>query len=214
MKGKFYYNLRPEFERGALLESEVLPNALEQLMQWVDEAVALPELMPTAMTLATSTFEGKPSARVVLLERIDEAGIYFFTNYESKKGKQLLQHPQAAAVLFWPQLERQVRIEGFVQRADDELNDEYFTNQSVDHQINAWSFPQSQVVSSRKYLEMLVNDNKEDFLDREIPRPTNWGGYCLSPQLVEFWQGRPNHMHDRLQYTLFNGEWQIERLAP
>lgn len=214
MNGADYFDISPEFTRDPLLETDMLPNALEQLQRWVSEAVSLPEIFPTAMHLATSTFEGKPSLRVVFLKRLDKGGLYFFSNYESRKGKQLLQNPYGAAEFFWPKLERQVRIEGAIVRADEALSDKYFAKRSLLSKISAWASPQSQSVPNRKYLDTLSMDFREEFADKTVPRPANWGGYCLTPQLVEFWQGRPGRMHDRLQYILFNGEWTIERLAP
>lgn len=214
MSGTDYFDISAEFAGDSLQEADVLPGALEQLERWIREAIASSEAYPTAMHLATSTFEGKPSVRVVLLRRIDEQGLYFLTNFESKKGKQILQNPFAAAEFFWSNLERQVRLEGTIVRVDDSESDKWFTRCTESARLSAWAFPQSQVVQSRKYLETLLTDFREEFSNKGMERPANWGGYCLRPQLVEFWQGRPNGVHDRLQYTLFNGEWTVERLAP
>ncbi len=214
MRGEDYTSVPVDFGSEALSETEVKANPLEQLADWIEEAIALPEATPTAMCLSTSTFQGRVSSRIVLLKRLDEKGLYFFTNYESKKGVQLLQNPYASAVFYWPTLERQARVEGQAQRLSDELNDRYFAQRDPQSQLGAWASPQSQTIPSRKYLDKLQADFQEEYNEQEIPRPTNWGGYCLVPEVLEFWQGRPNRLHDRLQYTLFNNAWSIERLAP
>lgn len=214
MNGENYYDQRLDFAHDSLLETEVAGHPLEQLQKWIKQAIEL-EDVPTAMVLATSTFEGKPSTRTVLIKRIDAQGIYFYSNYESKKGKQLLQNPFASGCFFWPNLERQVVLEGQVRRLEAKESDAYFKRCDETQKLAAWAFPQSQTVTSRKYVETLLADFKEDYQgSKEIPRPDNWGGYLLNPEVVEFWQGRANLAHDRLQYTLFNGEWKLERLAP
>lgn len=207
-------SLRKEYSLKSLSETEVKPSPFDQFEQWMREAVdaKLPE--PNAMTLATSTFEGKPSARVVLLKHFSTEGFSFFTNYESRKAKQLLQNPYAALVFYWPELERQVRIEGKVQKASDSQSDQYFKTRPEGSKIGAWASPQSAVIPNRKYLERLMADFEEEFKGKPIKRPPNWGGYVLAPTLFEFWQGRPNRLHDRIQYTLVNNVWKIERLAP
>ena len=141
-------------------------------------------------------------------------GFTFFGNYESKKGKQILQNPHGAMVLFWPELERQVRIEGVIKKTSDDISNYYFKTRPEKSKIGAWASPQSQVIPNRKYLENLKSDFQEEFSGKTITRPPNWGGYALIPNLFEFWQGRPNRLHDRIQYTLLNKEWLIERLAP
>ncbi len=214
MRGEDYTSVPVEFGRGHLAEADVKADALEQLADWIREAIELPEVSPTVMCLSTSTFKGRVSSRIVLLKRLDAQGLYFFTNYESRKGVQLLQNPYASAVFYWPALERQVRVEGQAQRLDDAQNDRYFALRDPQSRLGAWASPQSQVIPSRKYLDTLQSDFQEEYNGQEVPRPTNWGGYCLVPEVVEFWQGRPSRLHDRLQYTLFNGEWQLERLAP
>ncbi len=209
-----YAHIAVEFGRGALNESDAKPDAFDMLQGWLAEAVAMPEDSPTAMALSTSTFKGYPSSRIVLLKRLDAQGLYFYSNYESKKGVELLQNPYASALFFWPKLERQVRVAGKVARLEEILSDTYFAQRKEEVKLGAWASPQSQVIPSRKYLDRLAQDFREEFNGKEIPRPTNWGGYRLEPELMEFWQGRPERMHDRLRYTLFNGEWTIERLAP
>lgn len=206
--------LRREYSLKSLNESEVSANPIAQFEFWLNEAIdsQIPE--PNAMTLATSTFEGKPSARVVLLKQFNAEGFSFFTNYDSRKGKNLLQNPYAALVFFWPELERQVRIEGKVARVSDSESDKYFRTRPEKSKIGAWASPQSSVIPSRRYLENLMSDFDEEFHNKSIARPKNWGGYILKPTLFEFWQGRPNRLHDRIQYSLVNEKWIIERLAP
>lgn len=206
--------IRKEYNLKQLNKTEVNPNPVMQFSQWMTEAIKASCNEPNAMTLATSTFDGKPSARVVLLKDFNEEGFTFFTNYESKKGRQILQNPYGALVFFWPELERQVRIEGVIRRVNDDISDRYFHTRPQKSKIGAWASPQSQVIPNRKYLENLKSDFQEEFSKKNISRPPNWGGYALQPNLFEFWQGRPNRLHDRIQYTYFNSEWLIERLAP
>lgn len=214
MREEDFSQVAIDFSKGELLETEVKECAIEMLQDWVCEAVALPEMHPTAMVLSTATFKGRPSSRVVLLKRLDSEGLYFYSNYESRKGVELLQNPYASALFFWPGLERQVRVEGQVHRLPEVISDNYFAQRSPAMQIGAWASPQSRPIQSRKYLETLAADFREEFNGKEIPRPTNWGGYRLEPEVVEFWQGRPARMHDRLLYTRLNGVWSLERLAP
>lgn len=207
-------NLRKEYTLSALDRANVLPDPVKQFEVWLQEAINAEVSEPNAMTLATSTFEGKPSARMVLLKAVYEQGFSFFTNYESRKARQILQNPYGALVFYWAELERQVRIEGKIVRASEKESDAYFRTRPEGSKIGAWASPQSQVVPSRKYLEDLENDFEEEFVGKTINRPPNWGGYILEPVMVEFWQGRKNRLHDRIQYRLENGVWIIERLAP
>ncbi len=206
--------LRREYSLKSLNESEVSADPIAQFEFWLNEAIDSQLQEPNAMTLATSTFEGKPSARVVLLKQFDAEGFSFFTNYDSRKGKNLLQNPYAALVFFWPELERQVRIEGKVAKTSDSESDKYFRTRPEKSKIGAWASPQSSVIPSRRYLENLMSDFDEEFHNKSITRPKNWGGYILKPTLFEFWQGRPNRLHDRIQYSFINEKWVIERLAP
>lgn len=207
-------NLRKEYTLSALDRANVLPDPVKQFEVWLQEAINAEVSEPNAMTLATSTFEGKPSARMVLLKAVYEQGFSFFTNYESRKARQILQNPYGALVFYWAELERQVRIEGRIVRASEKESDAYFRTRPEGSKIGAWASPQSQVVPSRKYLEDLEDDFEEEFVGKTIKRPPNWGGYILEPTMVEFWQGRKNRLHDRIQYRLENGVWFIERLAP
>ena len=171
---------------------------------------------PNAMTLATSTPDGRPSARIVLLRGIDDRGFAFFTNYESRKARELETNPWAALVFFWHDMERQVRVEGRAERVTDEESDSYFHSRPASSRIGAWASPQSQVIGSREQLEKQYGDLESRFADDPmIPRPANWGGYRLLPDTFEFWQGRPSRLHDRLRYTRRpHGDWLLERLAP
>jgi pyridoxamine 5'-phosphate oxidase len=207
-------SLRKEYTLSALDREHVSPDPIKQFEEWLQEAIKAQVPEPNAMTLATSTFEGKPSARMVLLKAVGGQGFSFFTSYESRKARQILQNPYGALVFYWAELERQVRIEGKIVRATEKESDEYFQTRPVGSKLGAWASPQSQVVPSRKYLEELVADFREEFAEKAIVRPPNWGGYRLEPVLVEFWQGRRNRLHDRIQYRLENGAWITERLAP
>ena len=207
-------NIRQEYMLASLLETEVNANPLVLFNGWMEEAIKANVPEPTAMTVATSTFEGKPSARMMLLKGADENGFAFFTNYESRKARQLTQNPYAALVFFWPLLERQVRVEGRISKVSPKESDRYFKSRPIGSRIGAWASPQSQVIPNRRYLESLKSDYQEEFAKREIVRPENWGGYMLIPVLIEFWQGRPDRLHDRLQYRLEKDAWILERLAP
>jgi len=214
MSQKDMNQLRHEYSLRTLNENEVKTSPIEQFDQWLSEAIDSGVLEPNATTLATSTFDGRPSARIVLLKHYDEKGLSFFTNYESRKAKNILQNPYGALVFFWPELERQVRIEGKIQKTSEVESDRYFRTRPDGSKIGAWASPQSSVIPNRKYLERLLADFEEEFKGKPIKRPPNWGGYILIPTLFEFWQGRPNRLHDRIQYSLINNQWEIERLAP
>lgn len=206
--------LRRDYSLKSLNESEISRDPVVQFEHWLNDAInaQLPE--PNAMTLATSTFEGKPSARIVLLKQFSAEGFSFFTNYDSRKANNLLQNPYAAIVFYWSELERQVRIEGKVVKVSDAESDEYFRTRPEKSKLGAWASPQSSVIPNRKYLENLMSDFEEEFRGKKIVRPKNWGGYMLKPSLFEFWQGRSNRLHDRIQYTLTNDSWVVERIAP
>jgi pyridoxamine 5'-phosphate oxidase len=208
-------DLRQSYESGFLLEQEVSPNPILQFQSWLQDAVAAQILEPNAMTLATVTAEGKPSARIVLLKDFDERGFVFYTNFQSRKGRELTQTPAAALVFWWDRLERQVRIEGSVAKVSDAEADAYFQSRPKGSQLGAWVSHQSQVIEGREDLEHRLKTLEQEYENCPIPRPANWGGYRLVPSIIEFWQGRPNRLHDRLCYRQKNSiGWTIERLSP
>ena len=207
---------RKSYERDALDEHGIDRDPFQQFTIWYDEAVAagLPE--PEAMTLSTATLEGQPSARIVLLRGYDERGFCFFSNYSSQKGQELAANPYAAVTFHWVELERQVRISGRVEKVTEAESDAYFQSRPSQSRIGAWSSPQSNVISSRDVLEELFEKYQEQYLDETaIPRPEHWGGYRVIPERIEFWQGRPNRLHDRLRFIRIDqGPWTLQRLAP
>ena len=182
--------------------------------RWLDEAIAAGIHLPEAMTLATATSDGKPSARLVLLKQIDERGFVFFTNYNSPKARDLDSNPQAALVFYWPQFERQVRVEGTIERTSAAESDAYFKTRPRESQIGALASPQSEVIASRKFLEQQAGELEKRYEDREVDRPAHWGGYRLRPERIEFWKGRPSRLHDRILYERQGDAWSIKRLAP
>jgi pyridoxamine 5'-phosphate oxidase len=208
-------DLRREYTCEGLREADARTNPFEQFKHWFNQAIAaqLPE--PNAMTIATATVEGKPSARMVLLKDYDERGFVFYTNYTSQKGRQLSENPWGAIVFWWAQLERQVRIEGRVEKVAPEESDAYFHSRPKGSQLGARASDQSQVVESRDVLEQRLQQLKDEYEDKEVPRPTHWGGFRLIPEAIEFWQGRPNRLHDRLLYQRQeDGSWYTQRLSP
>jgi len=207
--------IRKEYRLQSLLEKNVEADPIMQFEKWWEEARTSDIDEVNAMTLATCTGDGKPSARIVLLKEIKKNGFVFFTNYDSKKGKQLHDNPFASLVFFWKELERQVRIEGTIEKVSAEESDAYFLSRPIQSRIGAWSSPQSEVIKNREILEHNVAYYNEKFQLQNIPRPENWGGYIVKPALVEFWQGRPGRLHDRIQYIRNEkNSWIIERLAP
>jgi pyridoxamine 5'-phosphate oxidase len=210
-------DIRKNYSRQELHEGLVDPNPLVQFNNWLQEAILadLPE--PTAMVLATADQTGIPSARVVLLKGVTAEGFLFFTNYLSHKGQDMALNPAVAITFFWPELERQIRIEGIVTKTSTTESDDYFTSRPVGSQIGAWASPQSKAVTNREQLEAANQEYEQKFAGlSKIPRPEHWGGYEVRPSLLEFWQGRPNRLHDRILYTKNpdSGAWQIGRLAP
>lgn len=206
--------IRKDYTAQTLLEDEVQPHPVQQFKKWWDEVIASRILEPNAMTLATASSDGLPSARIVLLKDFDEEGFVFFTNYHSYKGLQLEENPKACLVFFWKELERQVRIVGVVQKVAAEESDAYYHSRPEGSRIGAWASPQSQVIKNREWLEAEVKQKEEAFKKGSVPRPPHWGGYVVKPVIIEFWQGRKSRLHDRIQYTLEGGSWKIERLAP
>lgn len=208
-------HLRQEYTRMNLDEAEIADDPIQQFARWFEEARQEETIEPNAMTLAT-VLNGQPSARVVLLKSFDKAGFVFFTNYESDKGKALQQHPQAALNFFWPALERQVRIEGTAERVSEQASDAYFQTRDRGSQIGAWASPQSRPIAGREEIEQKVAEWQQQYDEQEqVQRPPHWGGFCLRPSRMEFWQGRPSRLHDRINYQRqSDGSWQVQRLAP
>ena len=196
-------------------EEHVVPNPIDLFRRWFSDALASGSRLPDAMTLATATKDGKPSARMVLLKQVDEQGFVFYTNYRSKKAKELDENPRAALVLYWVQLDRQVRVEGRVERISATESDEYFATRPRESQLGALASPQSEVIEGREDLEKRYAELDEFYRDREVERPEFWGGYRLKPDLIEFWQNRAGRLHDRILYERqTDGSWTISRLAP
>ncbi|NML36030.1 pyridoxamine 5'-phosphate oxidase [Chitinophaga sp. G-6-1-13] len=208
-------DLRKDYKLASLDEQDVAPSPLQQFGKWWNDATSSEIDEPNAMTLATSTPDGRPSARIVLLKNFDEDGFMFFTNYESRKGQELAQNPYVTLLFFWRELERQVRIEGIVSKAGESVNNEYYNSRPLGSRIGAIASPQSQVIPDRHFLEEKVNETAAKY-EKETPqRPEYWGGYVVKPVAVEFWQGRSSRLHDRILYTQTSGgSWKIERLAP
>ena len=211
-------SLRKSYEQAVLDESEARSEPMQQFGRWFQQALdaRLPE--PNAMTLATVGEDGRPSTRVVLIKGFDARGIVWYTNYESRKGRELATHPQAALQFHWVELERVVRIEGRAFKVSGEESDAYFKTRPLDSRIGAWASPQSHVISSRAVLVANAAKYGAQFLTTLAgdgpPRPPQWGGYCLTPDYWEFWQGRKSRLHDRLRYRLRGGQWVRDRLAP
>lgn len=206
--------IRKEYRLHSLSENDVDANPFRQFDTWWQEAINSEIDEVNAMTLATASAEGLPSARIVLLKSYDAKGFVFFTNYNSYKGRNMEENPRACLVFFWKELERQVRITGLVEKVSGQESDEYFSSRPEGSRIGAWASPQSAVITGRQWLEQQQHQYAKEFLSKSIVRPPHWGGYRVKPITIEFWQGRPDRLHDRLQYTLEEKGWVIERLAP
>lgn len=211
---EYIQNLRQDYRSAELAEADVDKSPFIQFEKWFKEAVAAQLFEPNVMTLATADLSGRPSARILLLKGFDENGFVFYTNYASKKGVEMAENPQAAMVFFWADLERQVRIDGRIEKVDAETSAAYFHSRPKGSQIGATASAQSSVIADRAVLEDRVLELTEEFKDKEVPKPEHWGGYILIPTLIEFWQGRSSRLHDRISYELVDGMWTISRLAP
>jgi pyridoxamine 5'-phosphate oxidase len=207
-------DLRRDYTREALVEAKAHSDPFVQFQHWFDAAVQaeLPE--PNAMTLATVDPQGHPSARIVLLKDFDDRGFVLFTNYNSHKGQELSQNPQAALVFLWAELERQVRIQGSVEKISPEESDGYFYSRPHNSRLGAWASNQSEVIPNREVLDRQLEALKIEYEGKEVPRPPHWGGFRIKPHTIEFWQGRTSRLHDRLRYRLLDGVWTIDRLSP
>jgi len=208
-------DIRRDYMLKSFLEADAKADAIEQFSNWWQDAVNSEIDEVNALTLCTASADGKPSGRIVLLKGYDAEGFVFFTNYDSNKGKELESNPQACMVFFWKELERQIRIEGTVEKISAEESDDYFFSRPPGSQVGAWASPQSRVIENRQVIEKNVEKYEKEFAAKPISRPAHWGGYRLVPTSIEFWQGRQSRLHDRLQYTLLeNGQWKMVRLAP
>ena len=208
-------SLRKDYSRDGLTESQVEPNPIRQFEIWFEQAQSAGLGEPNAMVLATADKTGIPSTRVVLLKEVSEAGFAFFTNYLSRKGRELAENPNASVTFPWVELERQVCIVGSIQKLSRANSEAYFKVRPRGSQLGAWVSQQSSVIPGRGYLEERLRELEQQYANQDVPLPPNWGGYLLAPSQIEFWQGRPNRLHDRLRYSRqANGSWKLERLSP
>jgi pyridoxamine 5'-phosphate oxidase len=208
-------DLRREYTLAGLRRSDLDADAIKQFQKWFQQALAAKLAEPNAMTLATCDKSGHPSARIVLLKGVDEHGFTFFTNYESRKGRELTENPNAALVIYWPEMERQVNIAGTVSKVSREESAQYFNSRPKGSRLAAWVSSQSEEIANRTVLEKKLEIIAAQHPGEEVPLPPFWGGFCLNPSRVEFWQGRPNRLHDRFRYSRqANGQWTISRLSP
>ena len=208
-------DIRKDYMLQTLLEQDMAPDPYQQFGRWWADALKSDISEVNAMTLATASLQGIPDARIVLLKEYTEKGFVFFTNYESDKGVQLKENPNACLVFFWKELERQVRVTGSVEKISAEDSDAYFYSRPVESRVGAWASPQSSVIAGRHIIEENVIKLKQEFEGKPVSRPPHWGGYIVMPHAIEFWQGRPSRLHDRFQYKIQNGGgWSLNRLAP
>jgi pyridoxamine 5'-phosphate oxidase len=206
--------IRLSYTKSGLLESEVHPNPIKQFQAWFNQALAAEITEPNAMVLATVSPDGYPQARTVLLKSFDSKGFVFYTNYESRKGRDLAENPCATLLFYWGELERQVRISGTASKLGREESETYFRSRPVGHQLGAWASRQSTVVPDRETLERSLAEAAARFEGDLVPLPSYWGGYVVAPYMMEFWQGRPNRLHDRIEYCRSETGWTIRRLSP
>jgi pyridoxamine-phosphate oxidase len=215
MNQQLLENLREDYDGAPLSESSTKADPIKQFEIWFDEAQEAKVPERNAMTLATATTNGMPSARIVLLKGFNENGFMFYTNYLSRKGKEITKNPIGALVFFWPSMERQIRVEGTLEKLSKEQSDKYFHSRPKNSQIGAVVSPQSQEIESRDILEKKWGELAEEYAEKEVPKPSFWGGYILKPRIIEFWQGRPSRLHDRIVYKKTdNKNWKKVRLAP
>ena len=215
MSGRKSLNiLRREYKLNKLTEETVHNNPVKQFEYWFRDVIKAKLTEQNAMILATSNYESKPSARVVLLKGLDNKGFIFFTNYKSRKGKDISKNSSASLLFFWAELERQVRVEGKIKKISRSKSQKYFDSRPLNSRLAAWASSQSEVIPGREYLEQQYLDRKEKFMGKKIPVPLYWGGFVLIPEYFEFWQGRENRLHDRICYKKQKGRWKIFRLAP
>lgn len=207
-------DLRRNYTRYGLLESQAPDEPFSLFATWFEQAVEIETTEANAMMLATVDDAGQPHLRTLLLKGVDQHGFVFFSNYQSAKGEQLRTHPRAAMTFWWHDLERQVRIEGATERISDEESDAYYHSRPLGSRLGAWASPQSQIIDGREVLQRNLEELEAKYAEQPPPRPPYWGGYRLKPESVEFWQGRPSRLHDRLRYRLKDAIWQRERLAP
>jgi len=207
-------NKKTNYNFAELSKKDVDNNPFKQFVQWLDAAVEADVNESNAMVLSTVSSDSKPSSRVVLLKGVSERGFMFYTNYQSKKGNELAYNKHASLLFFWPELERQLRIEGAIEKIDPLHSDDYFNKRPIDSKIGATISPQSQVIPNRSFLLEKKKELEKKIKNDELKRPNYWGGYVLIPDLFEFWQGRPNRLNDRIQYSIRNNNWEIVRLAP
>jgi pyridoxamine 5'-phosphate oxidase len=207
--------IRKDYVKASLDVSTVNVDPLIQFEQWFSEALDAKVIEPNAMTLSTVNENGRPTSRIVLLKGIENNKLIFYTNYQSKKGKELEANPSCALTFFWPDLERQVRVEGTAERVDPKISEAYFQTRPRGSQIGAWASPQSSIIKDRSILDARAEQMEKKFEGQQVlPKPHQWGGYAVDPFLLEFWQGRPSRLHDRIEYTKVDGVWKIHRLAP
>jgi pyridoxamine-phosphate oxidase len=212
---RLYINtLRHDFSSQTLDEKDVNADPIMQFEKWFKEAVDSKVHEPNAMTVCTATKEGKPSARILLLRNFNESGFVFYTNYTSRKGTEIMENPNCALLFFWPELERQVRIEGVLTKQTSDESDIYFNTRPRTSKLGAWTSAQSKVIDNRKVLDEEYDLLSKKYPDETVPRPPHWGGYILKPSTIEFWQGRPSRLHDRILFVQENNKWKIQRLAP
>lgn len=208
-------DIRKEYLKASLDVLTIFQDPIKQFEKWFHEALEAEVLEPNAMNLATIKDDNRPSSRIVLLKGIERNMFLFYTNYQSLKGRELEQNPACALTFFWPELERQIRIEGIAERVDEKKSEEYFQSRPRGSQVGAWTSPQSSVIESRIILEERAKQIEKKFEGVEkLPKPNQWGGYQVDPGVIEFWQGRPNRLHDRIQFSKIDNAWEIHRLAP